>query len=95
MLDMHSYKMGEENTIQAEMAAKRILAEELKGNYDISTLIGADQSGNLWIYSSEEAKQETDWRAGLVSLNSVPADVSDAESGYSSDDGRSDPGETQ
>ena len=57
MLDMTGYKSKEEDALRAELIARRILAEELKGNYDIGALIGADEQGNLWIYSSEEAKQ--------------------------------------
>ncbi|KAI9730366.1 MAG: hypothetical protein M1834_005876 [Cirrosporium novae-zelandiae] len=57
MLDMTGYKTSEEEALRAEAIARRILAEELKGNYDIGALIDADENGNLWIYSSEEAKE--------------------------------------
>ncbi|KAL8800689.1 MAG: hypothetical protein Q9182_005003 [Xanthomendoza sp. 2 TL-2023] len=57
MLDMTGYKTREDEALRAEGIARRILAEELEGNYDIGALIGADDQGNLWIYSSEEAKE--------------------------------------
>lgn len=56
MLDMTGYKTSEEEALRAEVIARNILSEELEGNYDIGALIGADDHGNLWIYSSEEAK---------------------------------------
>jgi len=57
MLDMTGFKSSEEDMLQAEILARRILSEELQGNYDIGSLFGFDEEGNLWIYSSEEAKQ--------------------------------------
>ncbi|PGH28152.1 hypothetical protein AJ80_00042 [Polytolypa hystricis UAMH7299] len=57
MLDMTGYKSSDEDALRAEVVARKILAEELEGNYDIGALIGADDQGNLWIYSSEEAKE--------------------------------------
>ena len=57
MLDMEGYKSSEKDALRAELIARKILAEELQGNYDIGALIGADERGNLWIYSSEEAKE--------------------------------------
>lgn len=56
MLDMTGYKTKDDEALRAEGIARRILAEELEGNHDIGALIGADMHGNLWIYSSEEAK---------------------------------------
>ena len=57
MLDMTGFKSSEEDMLRAEMLARKILAEELEGDYDIGALFGFDAEGNLWIYSSEEAKQ--------------------------------------
>ena len=57
MLDMTGFKSSEEDMLQAEILARKILSEELEGNYDIGALFGFDEEGNLWIYSSEEAKQ--------------------------------------
>ncbi|QPG96048.1 hypothetical protein C2857_002972 [Epichloe festucae Fl1] len=57
MLDMTGFKSCEEDMLQAEILARKILSEELQGNYDIGSLFGFDEEGNLWIYSSEEAKQ--------------------------------------
>lgn len=89
MLDMTGYKSSEDEALRAEVVARRILAEELEGNYDIGALIGADERGNLWIYSSEEAKDAAGQRAGLRSL--APTTLhSDATSdqGYHSDEDR-------
>ncbi|KAG5987799.1 hypothetical protein E4U54_004871 [Claviceps lovelessii] len=56
MLDMTGFKSSEDDMLQAEILARKILSEELEGNYDIGSLFGFDEEGNLWIYSSEEAK---------------------------------------
>jgi phosphatidate phosphatase LPIN len=92
MLDMTGYKSSEEDALKAELIARKILAEELEGNYDIGALIGADESGNVWIYSSEEAKEAADRKAGLSSLSAAAMRSTDAISdpGYHSDDGQSD-----
>lgn len=99
MLDMTGYKSSEEDALKAEILARKILAEELEGNYDIGALIGADENGNVWIYSSEEAKEAANRRAeaadrksSLQSLNPVAMRSTDAISdpGYHSDDGQSD-----
>lgn len=89
MLDMTGYKSSEDEALRAEVIARKILAEELEGNYDIGALIGADEQGNLWIYSSEEAKEAAGRRIGLQGL--APGAVfNDAASdpGYHSDDER-------
>ncbi|KAL8762984.1 MAG: hypothetical protein Q9184_001134 [Pyrenodesmia sp. 2 TL-2023] len=87
MLDMTGYKTSEEKALRAESIARKILAEELEGNYDIGALIGADVHGNLWIYSSEEAKEAAQQQIQLHGLNPQPI-VSDVASdpGYQSDD---------
>ena len=86
MLDMTGYKSNEEDALRAELIARRILADELKGNYDIGALIGADERGNLWIYSSEEAK-EAAMRKHQLSMDPASA-LSDAASdpGYQSEE---------
>ena len=91
MLDMTGYKSSTEEALRAEVVARQILAEEFDGHFDIGSLIGADENGNLWIYSSEEAKQAAARKAALGMLNedSLQSDaVSDP--GYHSDDARSD-----
>ena len=87
MLDMNGYKSSEEDVLRAEVVARKILAEELEGNYDIGALIGADEQGNLWIYSSEEAKEEASRKTARRGLAAAPA-IGDAISdpGYNSDD---------
>ena len=87
MLDMTGYKSSEEEALRAEVVARKILAEELEGNYDIGALIGADEHGNLWIYSSEEAKEAANQKAMLSVLGPGTA-MSDAASdpGYHSDE---------
>ncbi|EPS37002.1 hypothetical protein H072_9395 [Dactylellina haptotyla CBS 200.50] len=87
MLDMNGYKTGEEDSLQAEIMARRILAEEFESGYDLASLVGADRDGNIIIYTSEEAKAEADRRAREQAA--APLDLSDVESGYSSDDGKS------
>lgn len=57
MLDMTGFKSSEQDMLRAEVLARRILSEELDSSYDIGALFGFDEVGNLWIYSSEEAKQ--------------------------------------
>jgi len=87
MLDMASYKGSEEDAIKAEILARRILSEELQGDYDIGALFGMDEEGNLWIYASEEAK-EAAMKKTVASLRPAPTLSIDAASdpGYASDD---------
>ena len=87
MLDMTGYKSSEDEALRAEVIARRILAEELEGNYDIGALIGADDHGNLWIYSSEEAKEAAGRKIALRGL-APGAVLSDAASdpGHESDE---------
>lgn len=96
MLDMTGYKSTDEEALKAELVARKILTEELEGNYDIGSLIGEDEHGNLWIYSSVEAKEAADRKAtqaGLLpGLNPAAMRSADAVSdpGYHSDDAQSD-----
>ena len=86
---MTGYKSSEDEALRAEVVARKILAEELEGNYDIGALIGADEHGNLWIYSSEEAKDAAARKIGTRNLapESIVGDrVSDP--GYNSDEDR-------
>lgn len=87
MLDMTGYKASEDEALRAEGIARRILSEELEGDHDIGALIGADTHGNLWIYSSEEAKDAAREQIRLQSLRPQPI-VSDTASdpGLQSDD---------
>ena len=88
MLDMTGYKSSEDDALHAEVIARRILSEEHEG-YDIGALIGADDHGNLWIYSSEEAKEAAARKIALRGL-APGAVLSDAASdpGYQSDEER-------
>ncbi|KAF2006647.1 LNS2-domain-containing protein [Amniculicola lignicola CBS 123094] len=92
MLDMTGYKSNEEDGLQAEIVARKILTNEIEGNYDIGALMGTDEQGNLWIYSSEEAKAAAMRKSELGLLNHEAMRSTDAMSdpGYHSDDGRSD-----
>ncbi|RDW87617.1 hypothetical protein BP5796_03311 [Coleophoma crateriformis] len=87
MLDMTGYKSSDDDALRAEVIARKILSEELEGNYDIGALIGADENGNLWIYSSEEAKEVAAQRAVMAGIPSSQVLTSDAASdpGYHSD----------
>ncbi|KAI9705895.1 MAG: hypothetical protein M1836_005301 [Candelina mexicana] len=86
MLDMTGYKSSEDEALRAEVVARKILAEELEGNYDIGALIGADEQGNLWIYSSEEAKGAASRKAseGLAASAMLHNDAA-SDPGYHSD----------
>jgi len=96
MLDMTGYKSTDEEALKAEIIARKLLTEELEGNYDIGSLIGEDEHGNLWIYSSVEAKEAADRKAAHASLlhglNPAAMRSADAVSdpGYQSDDAQSD-----
>lgn len=74
MLDMTGYKSSEDDALRAGVIARKVLSEELEGNYDIGALIGADENGNLWIYSSEEAKEASSQRAALVGIDDAASD---------------------
>jgi phosphatidate phosphatase LPIN len=91
MLDMTGYKSSEDDALRAEVIARKILSEELEGNYDIGSLIGTDEHGNLWIYSSEEAKEAANRRATSQELAPSTVLTSDAASdpGYHSDSDQS------
>ncbi|KFY48764.1 hypothetical protein V495_01051 [Pseudogymnoascus sp. VKM F-4514 (FW-929)] len=96
MLDMTGYKSSDDDALRAEVIARKLLSEELEGNYDIGALIGADEQGNLWIYSSEEAKEAAVHRAELAGVRPPPglltSDVA-SDPGYHSDGGDSDSAE--
>ncbi|KAE8379934.1 Lipin/Ned1/Smp2-domain-containing protein [Aspergillus bertholletiae] len=91
MLDMTGYKSNEEDALRAEVIARKILSEELEGCYDIGALIGADEHGNLWIYSSEEAKEAANRRAVFSSMRpgSAMSDNAISDPGYHSDGDKS------
>lgn len=93
MLDMTGYKSSEDEALRAELVARKILSEELEGNYDIGSLIGADEKGNLWIYSSEESRDKANRRAAQAMGSLQPAAYASADAlsdpGYHSDDSRS------
>lgn len=87
MLDMTGYKSSDDEALRAEVIARKILSEEIEGNYDIGALIGADEHGNLWIYSSEEAKEAAARRAAMAGIPAAAVLTSDAASdpGYHSE----------
>lgn len=91
MLDMTGYKSSEDDALRAEVVARKILSEELEGNYNIGSLIGTDEHGNLWIYSSEEAKDAANRRATTQGLSPSVILTSDTASdpGYHSDSDQS------
>lgn len=87
MLDMTGFKNSDEDALRAEILARKVLSEELDGNYDIGALFGVDEQGNLWIYSSEEAKDAAMKKAMETSMREAPGLAIDAASdpGYHSD----------
>lgn len=87
MLDMTGFKESEEDAIRAEILARKVLTEELEGNYDIGALFGIDEQGNLWIYSSEEAKDAAMRKTMEGGLGSATLDTDAiSDPGYASDD---------
>lgn len=89
MLDMTGYKSSEDEALRAEAVARRLLSEELEGNYDIGSLIGTDENGNLWIYSSEEARDAANQKAlNLEATTVIPLDNA-SDPGYHSDSDQS------
>jgi len=99
MLDMTGFKSGNMEALHAEGIARQLLSEEMDGPYDIGALIGADEKGNIWIYSSEEAKEAAGRRAAAQQLGAYnPSGFASVDAlsdpGYHSDDTRSDPGKT-
>lgn len=94
MLDMTGYKSSEEESLRAEVIARKILTEELEGDYDIGSLMGSDDKGNLWIYSSEEAKEQASRKLATSlhdfrHLSLPPPSDAVSDPGYQSDDARS------
>lgn len=94
MLDMTGYRSSDGEALHAELIARQLLSEEIDGPYDIGALIGADENGNIWIYSCEEAKEAAGNRAAkaLGSYNPAGYVSTDAllDQGYHSDDAKSD-----
>ncbi|KAJ4330773.1 lipin Ned1 [Didymella glomerata] len=88
-LDMTGYKSSEQDALRAEVIARNILSDELAGDYDIGALIGADEHGNLWIYSSEEAKAAAMQKTAQSVFNETSLDAI-SDPGYQSDSGISD-----
>lgn len=90
MLDMTGLKSSEEDAIKAEILAREILAKEMEGDYDIGALFGMDEEGNLWIYSSEDAKEAAMKKtvASLRPAATLPIDAA-SDPGYASDDSAS------
>ncbi|CAN8101066.1 unnamed protein product [Discula destructiva] len=87
MLDMTGFKESEEDALRAEILARKVLSEELEGNYDIGALFGIDEQGNLWIYSSEEAKDAAMQKPMDHGLRSATWDADAiSDPGYASDD---------
>ncbi|KAL9948579.1 hypothetical protein D7B24_000937 [Verticillium nonalfalfae] len=86
-LDMTGFKSSEEEIFRAEIVARKILSQELDGNYDIGSLFGMDEHGNIWIYSSEEAKEAARKKTMAAGIGHGPTPAADAVSdpGYQSD----------
>ncbi|KAI5289122.1 hypothetical protein KEM54_004371 [Ascosphaera aggregata] len=87
MLDMTGYKSNEDDALRAEATARKILAEELEGNYDIGALMDADEQGNIWIFGSEESKEAATQRGSLTTAR-IEDDDAISDPGYHSDASR-------
>ncbi|KAK4188504.1 nuclear elongation and deformation protein 1 [Podospora australis] len=88
MLDMTGFKNNDEDAIRTEILARKVLSEELDGNYDVGALFGVDERGNLWIYSSEEAKAAAMKKAMDSSMrndNTIAMNDAASDPGYQSD----------
>lgn len=87
MLDTTNYQNSEDDALRAEVIARKLLSDELEGHYDIGSLISTDDRGNLWIYSSEEAKEAANRKSKYEPLNSATFMGNDTASdpGYHSD----------
>nr|POF17006.1 nuclear elongation and deformation protein 1 [Quercus suber] len=94
MLDMTGFKSSDGEALHAEVIARQLLSEEIDGPYDIGALIGADAKGNIWIYSSEEARDAAAKKVIDATRNFDPAAYASSDMvsdpGYHSDDARSD-----
>ncbi|EJT73934.1 nuclear elongation and deformation protein 1 [Gaeumannomyces tritici R3-111a-1] len=87
MLEMSG--ANEDEAFRAEILARKVLSQELAGNYDVGALIGMDEQGNLWIYGSEEAKDTAMKKTMEATYRHTHPNMSlDAVSdpGYQSDD---------
>lgn len=86
VLDMIGYKSGEEEVLRLEVIARKLLADELEGNYDIGSLIGPDKDGKIVIYHSEEAKEAANRKTSYQHLDQGVILANDAASdpGYHS-----------
>jgi phosphatidate phosphatase LPIN len=88
MLDMSAFQ-NSNDALGAEVQARRVLSEELQGDYDIATLFGMDENGNLWIYASEEAKEaamKKMMEPAIPGNPSIAIDDARSDPGYQSDD---------
>ena len=87
MLDATNYQSSEDDALRAEVIARKLLSDELEGHYDIGSLIGTDDRGNLWIYSSEEAKEAANRKTQYDPLSPTTFLSNDTASdpGYHSD----------
>nr|POE80003.1 nuclear elongation and deformation protein 1 [Quercus suber] len=94
MLDMTGFKSSDGEALHAEVIARQLLSEEIDGPYDIGALIGADEKGNIWIYSSEEARDAAAKKVADGTRNFDPTSYASSDMasdpGYHSDDARSD-----
>ncbi|KAF2859360.1 LNS2-domain-containing protein [Piedraia hortae CBS 480.64] len=101
MLDTAGSTSSEGEALQAEMVARQLLSDEIDGPYDIGALIGADEKGNIWIYSSEEAKEAATMKAtaanpmGSFHPGAFASSDAISDPGYHSDDGGSETTEYQ
>ncbi|CAN6664840.1 phosphatidic acid phosphohydrolase 1 [Trichomonascus vanleenenianus] len=89
VLDMTGYKSGEEEIKESEQVVRRILIEEFGiESDDIDSMIGADDEGNLRIYSREDML--TGYSSDDQRLHSKVGGAysSDSEASESDDDGQ-------
>lgn len=65
ILDMRGYKSSDEAEQEAEAIVRRILSELDINPAELENLISSDSYGNIWIYASEDSKEDAINRGSL------------------------------
>ncbi|KAG4305873.1 hypothetical protein PORY_000783 [Pneumocystis oryctolagi] len=65
ILDMRGYKSSDEAEQEAEAIVRRILSEIDINSPELENLISSDSYGNIWIYASENSKEDAINRGSL------------------------------
>ncbi|KTW31326.1 phosphatidate phosphatase PAH1 [Pneumocystis jirovecii RU7] len=71
ILDVRGYKSSDEAEQEAEAIARRILAEIGIDPSELENLISSDSYGNIWIYASEDSKEDAINRKSLFANTDI------------------------